>query len=92
MKAADELALPGGLLVANPLPEAEQLDPELHDRLLAEALEAAETTGVRGKDVTPFLLDHVHQHTGRRSVDVNLEIVRRNCALAAEIARAWTAL
>jgi pseudouridine-5'-phosphate glycosidase len=92
MKAADELALPGGLLVANPLPEAEQLDPELHDRLLAEALEAAETTGVRGKDVTPFLLDYVHQHTGRRSVDVNLEIVRRNCALGAEIARAWTAL
>jgi pseudouridine-5'-phosphate glycosidase len=92
MKAADELALPGGLLVANPLPEAEQLDPELHDRLLAEALEAAETTGMRGKDVTPFLLDYVHQHTGRRSVDVNLEIVRRNCALGAEIARAWTAL
>jgi pseudouridine-5'-phosphate glycosidase len=92
MKAADELALPGGLLVANPLPEAEQLDPELHHRLLAEALEAAETTGVRGKDVTPFLLDYVHQHTGRRSVDVNLEIVRRNCALGAEIARAWTAL
>jgi pseudouridine-5'-phosphate glycosidase len=91
MKAADELALPGGLLVANPLPEAEQLDPELHDRLLAEALEAAETTGVRGKDVTPFLLDYVHEHTGRRSVDVNLEIVRRNCALGAEIARAWTA-
>jgi pseudouridylate synthase len=92
MKAADELALPGGLLVANPLPEAEQLDPELHHRRLAEALEAAETTGVRGKDVTPFLLDYVHQHTGRRSVDVNLEIVRRNCALGAEIARAWTAL
>jgi len=92
MKAADELALPGGLLVANPLPEAEQLDPELHDRLLAEALEAAETTGVRGKDVTPFLLDYVHQHTGRRSVDVNLEIVRRNCALGAEIARAWAAV
>jgi len=92
MKAADELALPGGLLVANPLPEAEQLDPELHHRLLAEALEAAETTGVRGKDVTPFLLDYVHQHTGRRSVDVNLEIVRRNCALGAEIARAWAAV
>jgi len=53
MKAADELALPGGILVANPLPEAEQLDPAVHDRLLAEALEAAETRAVRGKDVTP---------------------------------------
>jgi pseudouridine-5'-phosphate glycosidase len=92
MKAADELALPGGILVANPLPEAEQLDPAVHDRLLAEALEAAETTAVRGKDVTPFLLDYVHEHTGRASVDVNLEIVRRNCALGADIARAWAAL
>jgi pseudouridine-5'-phosphate glycosidase len=92
MKAADELPLPGGILVANPLPEAEQLDPAVHDRLLAEALEAAETAAVRGKDVTPFLLDYIHEHTGRRSVDVNLEIVRRNCALGAEIACAWSAL
>ena len=92
MRAADELALPGGILVANPLPEAQQLDPALHDRLLAEALEAAETGGVRGKDVTPFLLDYIHEHTGRQSVDVNLEIVRRNCALGADIARAWAAL
>jgi pseudouridine-5'-phosphate glycosidase len=92
MKAADELALRGGILVANPLPEVEQLDPEVHDRLLAEALEAADTAAVRGKDVTPFLLDYIHEHTGRRSVDVNLEIVRRNCALGADIARAWAAL
>ena len=92
MKAADELALPGGILVANPLPEAAQLDPAVHDRLLGEALEAAETSAVRGKDVTPFLLDYIHQQTGRRSVDVNLEIVRRNCALGADIARAWAEL
>jgi pseudouridylate synthase len=92
MKASDELGRPGGMLVANPLPEAAQLDPDLHDRLLADALEAAETTGVRGKDVTPFLLDYVHRHTGRASVEVNLEIVRRNCALGAEIARAWAAI
>ena len=92
MKAADELALRSGVLVANPLPEAEQLDPAVHDRLLAEALEAAETAAVRGKDVTPFLLDYIHEHTGRTSVDVNLEIVRRNCALGADIARAWADL
>lgn len=92
MKAADELALRSGILVANPLPETEQLDPAVHDRLLAEALEAAETAAVRGKDVTPFLLDYIHEHTGRRSVDVNLEIVRRNCALGADIAGAWAAL
>jgi len=92
MKAADALALPGGMLVANPLPAAVQLDPALHDRLLADALDAAEAAAVRGKDITPFLLDYIHEHTDRASVAVNLEIVRGNCRLGAEIARAWSAL
>jgi pseudouridylate synthase len=92
MLAADGLALPGGILVANPLPEAAQLDPALHDRLLTEALEAAEAASVRGKAITPFLLDYIHHHTGRTSVGVNLDIVRGNCRLGADIARAWSAL
>ena len=91
MLAADALDLPGGLLVANPLPESAQLDPALHDRLLAEALEAAENASVRGKDVTPFLLEYIHEHTGRASVAVNLDIVRGNCRLGADVARAWAA-
>jgi pseudouridylate synthase len=89
MRASDALGLRGATLVANPLPEAAQLDPAEHDRLLAEALEAAEAASIRGKDITPFLLEYVHEHTGRASVEVNLEIVRRNCRLGAEIARAW---
>lgn len=91
MLAADALNLPGGILVANPLPESAQLDPALHDRLLAEALEAAEAASVRGKDITPFLLEYIHEHTGRASVAVNLDIVRGNCRLGADIARAWAA-
>ena len=92
MRAADALSLPGGILVANPLPETDQLDPALHDRLLADALDAAAAASVRGKDITPFLLDYIHEHTGRTSVAVNLDIVRGNCKLGAEIARAWSAL
>jgi pseudouridylate synthase len=92
MQAADALALPGGILVANPLPEAAQLDPGLHDRLLADALDAAEAASVRGKDITPFLLDYIHEHTDKTSVAVNLDIVRGNCKLGAEIARSWSAL
>jgi pseudouridine-5'-phosphate glycosidase len=91
MQAADELGLAGGILVANPLSVVDQLDPALHDRLLTEALAAAEAGSVRGKEVTPFLLDYIHRHTGRSSVDVNLEIVRGNCRLGAAIARAWSA-
>jgi pseudouridine-5'-phosphate glycosidase len=92
MKAADTLALPGGILVANPVPERAQLDPVLHDRLLADALDAAQAAPVRGKDITPFLLEYIHERTNRTSVAVNLEIVRGNCRLGAEIARAWSAL
>jgi pseudouridine-5'-phosphate glycosidase len=92
MQAADALGVPGGILVANPLPEAAQLDPAQHNRLLAQALDAAGRASVRGKDITPFLLDYIHEHTGRTSVEVNLEIVRGNCRLGAEIARAWSAM
>ena len=91
MHAADALGRPGGILVANPLPLSAQLDPELHDRMLAEALAAAEEADVTGKETTPFLLDYIHSHTQGASVDVNLEIVRGNCRLAAEIASAYTA-
>ena len=90
MRAADALERPGGILVANPLPASAELDRETHDRTLAEAFSAAEASGVSGKDVTPFLLDYIHSHTQGTSVDINLEIVRSNCRLAAEIASAYT--
>ncbi len=54
------------LIVANPLPLAEQVDPALHDRLLEEGLAAAAAAGVRGKAVTPFLLEHFHARERRR--------------------------
>jgi pseudouridylate synthase len=84
--------LRGGMLVANPLAPSAQLDPGPHERMLIEALDAAQDAAVRGKAITPFLLDYVHEHTGRTSVEVNLKIVRGNCRLAAEIARAWCGL
>jgi pseudouridine-5'-phosphate glycosidase len=91
IQAADALELPGGILVANPLPAAAQLDPATHDRLLADALAAADAASVHGKDITPFLLDYIHRHTDGASVAINLEIVRRNCRLGADIARSWSA-
>jgi pseudouridine-5'-phosphate glycosidase len=64
----------------------EQLDPALHDRVLTEGLIAAEAAGVRGKDVTPFLLDYLAKETKGASVDANVQLVVRNARLAAEIA------
>ena len=91
IQAADALELSSGILVANPLPESAQLDPATHDRLLADALQAADAASVHGKDITPFLLDYIHRHTDGASVAINLEIVRSNCRLGADIARSWSA-
>ncbi|HEY6295758.1 MAG TPA: pseudouridine-5'-phosphate glycosidase [Streptosporangiaceae bacterium] len=77
------------LLVANPLAPADQLDPQVFGNALAEALAAAASSGIRGKAVTPFLLDRIQQLTGGASVAVNLTIARGNITLAGQIARAW---
>jgi pseudouridylate synthase len=74
------------VVVANPLPPDEQLDPVLHDRVLSEGLIAAGAAGVRGKDVTPFLLDYLAEETQGSSLDANVRLVLGNARLAAEIA------
>ena len=89
MAARDLLGDTAALLVANPLPPDRQLDPRLHDRALAEALAAAAAAGIRGKAVSPFLLDRIRRATGGVSVNVNLDIARGNIVLAARIATAW---
>ena len=76
------------IVVANPLPAEEQVDPELHDRVLAEALAAAAAEGVRGGATTPFLLDRFHRRTGGATLAANVALVLRNATLAARIARA----
>ncbi len=79
---------PGAVVVANPLPADEQLDPQLHDRVIADALAAAEAAGVRGKAVTPFVLDHLHRASAGATLAVNVRLVLRNAELAGRIAAA----
>lgn len=81
----------GGLIVANPLPTDEQLDPRLHDRTLADGLALLERDGVTGKAVTPYLLAHFHSATEGASLAVNVRIILRNADLAARIAVAAAA-
>ncbi|MFD0581814.1 pseudouridine-5'-phosphate glycosidase [Dactylosporangium darangshiense] len=78
----------GALVVANPLPPDEQLDPALHDRVLAEGLASLSREGITGKDVTPYLLSYFHHATEGKSLDVNVRIILRNADLAARIAAA----
>ena len=86
MGVRDSLRIPSALIVANPLPESEQLDPDLHDVVLEEGLRLASARNITGKDVTPFLLDHFHRATHGASLIVNEQIIVRNAELAARIA------
>ena len=81
-----------GLVIANPLAGEEQLDPALHERALRTSLEELEVGGVRGGDVTPFLLSRFAEETKGASLRVNRLIILRNARLAARIAVALSAL
>ncbi|MFE7777314.1 pseudouridine-5'-phosphate glycosidase [Streptomyces sp. NPDC057445] len=89
MRAQDALGGPDtALIVAQPVPEGEQLDPRLHDQVLAEALDECQERGITGQAVTPFLLDHLTRRTKGASLEANLAAVRGNVRLAARIAGA----
>jgi pseudouridylate synthase len=92
LRASRRLGTDGyGLVLANPIGPGDEMDRALHDRVLAAALAAAETQGVRGKDVTPFLLDFFHRETHGASVAANVALVLSNARLAAEVAVAYAA-
>lgn len=82
----------GGMVIANPLPEGQQLDPALHEKALRAGLEGLRRDGVRGKEVTPFLLARFREETGGESLEVNKRIILNNARLAARIAAALAAL
>ena len=82
----------GGMVIANPLPEDQQLDPALHEKALRSGLEGLRREGIRGKEVTPFLLTGFREETGGESLEVNKRIISNNARLAARIAVALAAL
>lgn len=92
MRAQDELGHDQGIVVANPIPLAQQWDPTEHDRVLDEALAAAAEAGVHGKAVTPFLLSYIVGASQGRSLEVNLDLARNNVRVAGEIATEWSKL
>ncbi|NML49733.1 pseudouridine-5'-phosphate glycosidase [Streptomyces sp. R302] len=92
IRAREALGRPwSALVVAHPVPEAEQLDPALHDRVLARGLSELKEKGITGQAVTPFLLEYLTTHTDGASLEANLAAVRGNVRLAARIAGAYAA-
>jgi len=78
----------GAVVIANPIAPEDQLDPDLHWRVLDEALAASREQGLRGKAITPFLLDYFRTRTEGASLEANLKLVRNNARLATQIAAA----
>ena len=90
--AGRALGLDAALLVANPLPVAEQLPPDEHDAVLERAVAALDERGIGGQDATPFLLEHIRTATGGASLEANVAVYRNNVDLGARIAVAVAAL
>lgn len=86
--AQRELNFAGGILVVNPIPEEYAMPKETIDCAIAQALKDAESQGIKGKNVTPFLLGRVVELTGGDSLKSNIQLVFSNVLLAAQIAKA----
>ncbi len=91
-QARAAMGLPGGQLVANPIPVEDEIPAETLAPVIAAALGAAEAQGIAAKAVTPFLLDHIFHATGGASLKANIALVKNNARLAGRIACAFAAL
>ena len=85
-RAHRALGSPGGMVLAQPVPPGDELDADLHDRLLDEGMALVARRGISGKDVTPALLEYFHAGSGGASLRTNLALVRANAELAAQVA------
>ncbi|HEV2563761.1 MAG TPA: pseudouridine-5'-phosphate glycosidase [Microvirga sp.] len=90
IRTKEALGLGGGALVANPVPEADEIPAGEMTAFINAAVAEAKTRGVTGKAVTPFLLSHLFEMTGGRSLATNIALVKNNAALAAQLAVSLT--
>jgi pseudouridine-5'-phosphate glycosidase len=89
MAAGRDLGLPGGIVFCNRPPAGSALDRSEVDSLVDVAIRAAEEGGIRGKAVTPFLLEHIGREGGERTLEANLSLLADNARVAARIATAY---
>jgi pseudouridine-5'-phosphate glycosidase len=81
-----QLGLKGSVLIANPVPASEGFDADEMNKHIKKALKAADKKGIRGKEVTPFLLKHIATHTSGESLEANIALILNNAGLGARIA------
>ncbi|HJD17581.1 MAG TPA: pseudouridine-5'-phosphate glycosidase [Candidatus Fournierella excrementavium] len=81
-----DLGLAGGMLIGNPVPEEYALDFDEMSAVIDKALAAAEKDHVHGKNITPYLLAHIVEYTGGKSLATNIQLAYNNARLAAKVA------
>jgi pseudouridine-5'-phosphate glycosidase len=86
IRTKEALGLGGGVLVANPVPSADEIPAHEMSAFINAAIAEAKVRGVSGKAVTPFLLSYLFEQTGGRSLATNIALVKNNAALAAQLA------
>jgi len=92
LKAKWDSGLSGGILITNPIPEENEMPPEIINPAIERAIADAVKDGISGKRLTPYLLARIVELTGGDSLESNIALVRHNAALAAEIAVAYASL
>lgn len=87
IKTQWSLGLKGGIVIANPIPEKFALPKDYMDRIIEESLKEAEKTGIKGKVLTPFLLNKINELSEGKSLKANIALVKNNARVGAKIAK-----
>lgn len=87
LKAKEDIGLKGGAVIANPIPHEYAMDKDLINGVILDAVNEANKLGVKGKDITPFLLDKIQKITEGKSLEANIQLVYNNVKLGTEIAK-----
>jgi len=92
LKTKWDLGLDGGVVITNPIPEEFSMDRKIIDKTILEALKEADEKEIKGKDITPFLLDKIQKLTSGKSLEANIKLVFNNAKLASKIAIEYSKL
>lgn len=92
LKVKWDMGLNGSVLIANPVPADQEIPAAAMEEHIVLALNAASRAGVRGKDITPYLLSYIAKHTNGESLDANIALIKNNAAIGAQIAVSLSAI
>jgi len=92
IQAKRDFPLTGGILISNPCPEEDALPHDYIDKIIEDAVKEADDKGIKGKEVTPFLLKRIVELTGGKSLETNIHLVVNNAKVGAKIAVEYAAL